>query len=124
MITFKELSEKVVSVAQRKKMARRMSKLQKSAGFQLKKKRNSLRVRDTAKLTVIAKKKVTQIFRDKFYKNYKEMSLQMKVQADQKIQQKYGASIAKKVTKMMPKLKAAEKDRVLRARAAHGDKGE
>ena len=57
MITFKELSEKVVSVAQRKKMARRMSKLQKSAGFQLKKKRNSLRVRDTAKLTVIAKKK-------------------------------------------------------------------
>jgi hypothetical protein len=120
MITFKELSEKVVSVAQRKKMARRMSKLQKSAGFQLKKKRNSLRVRDTAKLTVIAKKKVTQIYRDKFYKNYKDLPVQLRVKADQLIQQKYGPGIAKKVIKMMPNLKAAEKERVKAARDAYG----
>tara|TARA_B110000967_G_C18766426_1_gene500656 strand:- start:71 stop:442 length:372 start_codon:yes stop_codon:yes gene_type:complete len=120
MITFKELSEKVVNIAQRKKMARRMSKLQKSAGFQLKKKRNSLRVRDTAKLTVIAKKKVTQIYRDKFYKNYKDLPVQLRVKADQLIQQKYGPGIAKKVIKMMPNLKAAEKERVKAARDAYG----
>ena len=120
MITFKELSEKVVSVAQRKKMARRMSKLQKSAGFQLKKKRNSLRVRDTAKLAIIAKKKVTQIYRDKFYKNYKDLPVQLRVKADQLIQQKYGPGIAKKVIKMMPNLKAAEKERVKAARDAYG----
>ena len=120
MITFKELSEKVVSVAQRKKMARRMSKLQKSAGFQLKKKRNSLRVRDTAKLTVIEKKIVTQIYRDKFYKNYKDLPVQLRVKADQLIQQKYGPGIAKKVIKMMPNLKAAEKERVKAARDAYG----
>ena len=97
-----------------------MSKLQKSAGFQLKKKRNSLRVRDTAKLTVIAKKKVTQIYRDKFYKNYKDLPVQLRVKADQLIQQKYGPGIAKKVIKMMPNLKAAEKERVKAARDAYG----
>ena len=52
------------------------------------------------------------------------MSLQMRVQADAKIQQKYGAAIAKKVTRMLPKLKAAEKERVKAARAAYGDKDE
>jgi hypothetical protein len=86
----------------------------------LKKKRNSLRVRDTAKLTVIAKKKVTQIYRDKFYKNYKDLPVQLRVKADQLIQQKYGPGIAKKVIKMMPNLKAAEKERVKAARDAYG----
>ena len=124
MITYKELMERVVSVAQRKKQARRMSKLQKSAAFQLKKKRNSLRIKDTAKLTIIAKKKITQAIRDKFYKDYENMSMVMKVQVDQKIQQKYGPGIAKKVMKAMPKLKAAEKERVKAARASYGDKDE
>jgi len=120
MITFKELSEKVVSVSQRRKMGIRMSKLQKSSSFQLKKQRTALRVRDTSKLTVIAKKKVTQIYRDKFYKNYKDLPVQLRVKADQLIQQKYGPGIAKKVIKMMPNLKAAEKERVKAARDAYG----
>ncbi len=124
MKKFSDLYEKTVNVAQRRKMARRMSKLQKSSAFQKKKQRTALRTRDAAKLAVIAKKKVTQMYRDKFYKNYKDMSLQMRVQADAKIQQKYGAAIAKKVTRMLPKLKAAEKERVKAARAAYGNKDE
>ena len=89
-----------------------------------KKQRAALRTRDAAKLSVIAKKKVTQMYRDKFYKNYKDMSLQQRVQADAKIQQKYGAAIAKKVIRILPQLKAAEKERVKAARAAYGDKDE
>ena len=41
MITFKELSEKVVNVAQRKKQARRMAKLAKSPAFLVKKKKSN-----------------------------------------------------------------------------------
>ena len=121
MKKFSDLYEKKVNVAQRKKMARRMSKLQKSSAFQMKKQRAALRTRDAAKLSVIAKKKVTQMYRDKFYKNYKDMSLQQRVQADAKIQQKYGAVIAKKAQRALPKLKSAEKARIKAARAAMKD---
>jgi hypothetical protein len=126
MKTFKEmydsLDEKTMGKAQRKKQGRRMAKLQRSSAFQMKKKRNALRTKDTAKLAVIAKKKATQVIRDKFYKDYKNMSLTMRVQADQKIQQKYGAMIAKKAKKMLPQLKSDEKVRVKAARAAYKDK--
>ena len=124
MITFSDLYERVMGKAQRRKQGRRMAKLQKSSAFQMKKKRNALRTKDTAKLSVIAKKKATQIMRDKFYKDYKNMSLSMRVQADQKLQQKFGPVIAKIAKKMLPKLKSAEKERVKAARAAHGDKDE
>ena len=124
MITFSDLYERVMGKAQRRKQGRRMAKLQRSSAFQLKKKRNALRTKDPAKLTVIAKKKATQIMRDKFYKDYKNMSLAMRVQADQKLQQKFGPVIAKIAKKMLPKLKSAEKERVKSARAAYGDKDE
>ena len=128
MKTFKEmydsLDEKTMGKAQRKKQGRRMARLQRSSGYQMKKKRNALRTKDTAKLTVIAKKKATQSIRDKFYKDYKNMSLNMKVQADQKIQQKYGPMIAKKAKRMMPGLKADEKERAKAARAAYGNTDE
>ena len=124
MITFSDLYERVMGKAQRRKQGRRMAKLQRSSAFQLKKKRNALRTKDTAKLTVIAKKKATQVMRDKFYKDYKNMSLAMRVQADQKLQQKFGPVIAKIAKKMLPKLKSAEKERVKSARAAYGDKDE
>ena len=48
----------------------------------------------------------------------------MRVQADQKIQQKYGPMIAKKAKRMMPGLKAAEKERAKAARAAYGNTDE
>ena len=75
MKTFLELYEGVASVSQRKKLARRMAKLQKSPAFQMKKKRSALRMRDPAKLLVIARKKLKQKYRDKLFPDYKNQSV-------------------------------------------------
>jgi len=123
MITFKELYEgiKKVDVVQRKKMARRMAKMAKSPAFQLKKQKAALRMRDPAKLQAAAKKKVINSFRDKFYPGYEQMSLQQRVVADQKLNQKYGKKIDKMVKKAVMKLKKQEVERVKQARAALRD---
>ena len=119
MITFKDLSEKLVDVTQRKKASRRMAKLAKTPSFQLKKKKSLLKRRDTAKLIVVAKKQVVNKFRKKFAPDYKNMSPQERVLVDQKIQQKYGAKIAKIAKKVAVKLKAKEGERVQKAKAAY-----
>ena len=119
MIKFSDIYEKKVDVVQRRKQARRMSRLAQSAGFQLKKKRSLLRVRDIGKLTVAAKKKVVQQFRDKFYPDYTEMCLQQRVIVDQKLQQKFGAKMAKLTKKLVTKLRAGEAERVAKAKAAY-----
>ena len=119
MKTFLEyLEEKTVSVLQRKKAARRMSKLQRSASFQAKKKRTALRIRDAGKLAVIARKKTIQMFRDKFYPTYKEMALAQRVKVDQIIQQRFGPKIDKISMKMAIKLKKLEVERVKKVKAA------
>ena len=124
MITFKELYEgiKKCDVVQRKKMARRMAKIAKSKSFQFKKQKAALRMRNPAKLQQVAKKKVIQSFRDKFYPGYNQMSLQQRVVADQKLNQKYGKKIDKVTKKMVMKLKKQEVERVKKARAALKDK--
>ena len=124
MITFKELYEgiKKVDVVQRKKMARRMAKMAKSKSFQFKKQKAALRMRNPATLQQVAKKKVIQSFRDKFYPGYNQMSLQQRVVADQKLNQKYGKKIDKVTKKMVMKLKKLEVERVKKARAALKDK--
>ena len=76
MKTFRELYEAVASVVQRKKMARRMAKIARAPATQLKKKRARLKMRNPAKLAVLARKKTIQSFRDKFYPGYGDMSLQ------------------------------------------------
>ena len=119
IIKFSDIYEKKVEVVQRRKQARRMSTLAQSAGFQLKKKRSLLRVRDIGKLTVAAKKKVVQQFRDKFYPDYTEMGLQQRVIVDQKLQQKFGAKMAKLTKKLVTKLRAGEAERVAKAKAAY-----
>ena len=116
MITFKELSEKLVNVAQRKKQARRMAKLAKSPVFQFKKKKAMLKMRNPAKLHMAARKKTIQLFRDKFYPSYAEMSLQQKVKIDQLIMKKYGSKIDKISKKMAMKLKKQELQRIKKAR--------
>ena len=88
MKTFQELYE-VMSVSARKKLARRMAKLQKSPAFQMKKKRSALKMRDSVKLLMVARKKLMQGYRDKFYPGYKNMALQQKVKTDQLIMKKY-----------------------------------
>jgi len=116
MITFKNLYEKIVSVTQRKKMARRMSKLVKSPAFQMKKQRAMLKRRNPAKLAQVARKKTIQSFRDKFYPGYKNMSLQQKVKTDQLIMQKYGTKIDKISKKAAMKLAKLEVERIKGAR--------
>tara|TARA_B100000768_G_C10955584_1_gene239502 strand:+ start:170 stop:547 length:378 start_codon:yes stop_codon:yes gene_type:complete len=116
MITFKNLYEKLVSVTQRKKMARRMSKLAKSPAFQMKKQRAMLKRRNPAKLAQVARKKTIQSFRDKFYPGYKNMSLQQKVKTDQLIMQKYGTKIDKISKKAAMKLAKLEVERIKDAR--------
>ena len=120
MKTFLEhlLDEKVVSVIQRKKMARRMSKMMRSKSFQAKKKRMALRMRDAGKLALIARKKVIQQFRDKFYPTYRDMALQQRVKVDQIIMSRYSAKIDKFAKKMAIKLKKLEVERVKKARAS------
>jgi len=116
MKKFKELYEKLVNVNQRKKQARRMSKLAKSASFQMKKKRASIKMRDPAKLAQVARKQTMKSFRNKFYPGYDQMALQQKVKIDQMIQQKYGSKIDKISKKAAVKLKAAEVDRIKKAK--------
>ena len=118
MKTFSEfMNERVVSVIQRKKMARRMSKMAKSSSFKAKKKKAMLRMRNPAKLAQVARKKTIQMFRDKFYPSYKDMSLQQKVKIDQLIMVKYGKKIDKISKKMAMKLKKVELERIKKARA-------
>ena len=120
MKNFTELYEglKKVDVVQRKKQARRMAKMAKSASFQMKKKKAALRMRDSAKLQTVARKQVIKSFRNKFYPNYDQMSLQQRVVADQKLNQKYGKKMDKMTKKAVMKLKKVEVERVKKARAA------
>ena len=120
MKTFKELFE-VMSVQTRKKMGRRMAKLAKSPAFQFKKKKALLKMRNPAKLAQAARKKTIQSFRDKFYPQYNEASIQQKVKIDQLIMSKYGSKIDKISKKMAMKLKKQELERIKKARENKSD---
>ena len=122
MKDFKEFNEAVASVLQRKKMARRMSKMARSPAMKMKKKRAALRMRTPGKLALLARKKTIQKFRDKFYPTYGGMALQQRVIVDNKIMQKYGAKIDKISKKLLMKLKKTEMERVKKARAALKEK--
>ena len=121
MKTFKELYE-VATVVQRKKLQRRMAKMAKSPVIQMKKKRAMLKMRNPAKLNILARKKTIQKFRDKFYPTYGGMSLQQRVIIDNKIMQKYGKKIDKLSKKLLMKLKKTEMERVKKARASLKEK--
>ena len=112
MITFSDLYEKTLSLSQRRKKAIKMKMMARSSIFQSKKKKSLMRVRDISKLQVLARKKVIQKIRDKFYKDYDNMSLQQRVKVDQQINTKYGAKIQKMTTKMVRELKGKEAARV------------
>ena len=121
MKTFSEfISEapRVVSVSQRRKQARRMAKIARSAVVQAKKKRARLKTRSTAKLAQLARKKTIQKFRDKFYPQYNDASLQQRVKIDQMIMAKHGQKIDKVAKKALVQLKKKELERVKQARAA------
>ena len=116
MKKFKDFYEAVASVVQRKKLQRRMAKMAKSPVIQMKKQRAMLKMRNPAKLVLLARKKTIQKFRDKFYPGYKDMGLQQRVKVDQMIMQKYGKKIDKISKKVAKQLQKLEVERVKKAR--------
>ena len=118
MKTFSEfINERVVSVLQRKKQARRMAKIARSPATQAKRKKAMLKMRNPAKLAMVARKKTIQAFRDKFYPQYADSSLQQRVKIDQLIMVRYGKKNDKISKKMIVILKKKELERVKKARA-------
>ena len=119
---FSDLDERVVSIAQRKKQARRMAILAKSSAFIRKKKRTMMRIRNSAKLLLVAKKQTLMNFRKKLYPNYKDMPIPQKVKVDQIIMQRFGKKIDKVAKKVAMKLKAKEAERVAKLKAGAAEK--
>ena len=120
MITFSELYSdinelKKVNLAQRRKQARRMAKLTKTAAFQKKVQRSKLRVASPEKIKVKAAKLAKKKVLDKFYPKYKEMPLQQRVKIDQIVAQKYGGMINKIA---MRSVKVVKKNEILKVKKA------
>ena len=114
-----ELDE-IMSVSARKKQARRMAKMARSPAVKMKKQRTKLKVRPPAKLAMLARKKTIQSFRDKFFPQYADSSLQQRVKIDQIVMARYGKKIDKLAKKLLMKLKKTELERVKKARANLG----
>ena len=118
-----ELTEfRVIGKAQRRKIARRMARLVKTAGFKTKVKRSMLRIASVAKQKVKAAKLAKQQVIDKYFPTYKSMSLPQRVKTDQKIQQRYGGLINKLTVKKMKVVKKKEIEKVKKARERIGQK--
>ena len=118
MKNFREFYTEVMSVSTRKKMAKRMAILARSPAVKMKKARTKLKVRNTAKLTIVARKEALKTIKLKYYPTYDEMPMSQRIKVDQKIQQKYGKSIDKIVRKKLTALKSSEVERVAKAKEA------
>ena len=121
MKNFRELYTEVMSVATRKKMSKRMAKLARSPAVKMKKARTRLKVRSTAKLSIVARKQALKAIKLKHFPTYNEMPMAQRIKVDQKIQQKYSKAIDKIVKKKMAKLKSDEVSRVQAAKEAKKD---
>ena len=114
-----ELSEfRVISKAQRRKIALCMKRLTKSAAFKKKVEKSKLRVANPAKQKVKAAKLAKQKVIDKYYPKYKEMGLAQRIKIDQLIQQKYSGMINKLTMKLARVVKKKEIEKVKKARMA------
>ena len=114
-----ELSEfKVISKAQRRKMAIRLKKLVKSSAFQKKVQKSKLRIANPAKQRVKAAKMAKQKVIDKYYPKYKEMGLAQRMKTDQIIQAKYSGMITALTKKLGKVVRAKELEKVKKAREA------
>ena len=109
---------RVINVAQRRKIARRMKRLAKSSAFQKKKERAKLKIASPEKQAVKARKAAKKIIIKKFFKNYDKLSPQMKMKVDQRIAAKYGNAINKIAQRMKIRVKKGEIEKVKAARAA------
>jgi len=104
-----ELTEfRLIGKAQRRKIARRMAKLVKTAGFKKKVERSKRKIASFAKQKVI----------DKFYPKYKEMGLAQRMKTDQIIQAKYSGMITALTKKLGKVVRAKELEKVKKAKEA------
>ena len=118
MSNLSDLYERTVNVVQRRKQARRMARLAKSASFKMKKKRSALRRRSPEKISILARKQAIKMFRDKFYPGYNNMAFAQRVKVDQMLMQKHGTRIDKVAKKKALILKKGESERISKARDA------
>ncbi len=121
-----ELTEfRLIGKAQRRKIARRMARLVKTAGFKKKVERSKKKIASFAKQKVKSAKLAKQKVIDKFFPSYKKMSLPQRVKTDQKIQARYGGMINKLSTKLMRVVKKKEIEKVaaFRKKASGGSDG-
>jgi len=117
-----ELTEfRVIGKAQRRKIARRMAKLVKTAGFKKKVERSKRKIASFAKQKVKAAKLAKQKVIDKYFPTYKSMGLPQRVKIDQKIQQRYGGMVNKLSVKLMKVVKKKEIEKVKKSREKTAD---
>ena len=120
-----ELTEfRLIGKAQRRKIARRMARLVKTAGFKKKVERAKKKIASFAKQKVKAAKLAKQKVIDKYFPSYDQMSLPQRVKTDQKIQAKYGGMINKLSVKLMRVVKKKEIEKVQAFRQSVADKGD
>ncbi|SVD37819.1 uncharacterized protein METZ01_LOCUS390673, partial [marine metagenome] len=110
--------EKSVPLLQRKKMARRMRKMAKSAIFKMKKARSALRRKTPEKILALARKKAINMIRKKFYPTYKDMAFAQRIKIDQRIMVQFGKKIDKISKKMAMIIKKGEGARIAKAKEA------
>jgi len=123
MITFSELYSdinelKKVNLAQRRKQARRMAKITKTAAFKRKVELSKRRVASPEKIKVKAAKLAKKKVLDKFYPQYKDMPVQQRVKIDQMVAAKYGGMINKIATRSVVTVKKNELEKVKQAKQA------
>ncbi len=126
MITFSELYSdinelKKVNLAQRRKQARRMAKITKTAAFKRKVELSKRRVASPEKIKVKAAKLAKKKVLDKFYPQYKDMPVQQRVKIDQMVGAKYGGMINKIATRSVKVVKKKELLKVKQARMKKQD---
>ena len=112
---------KLISKAQRRKIALRMKRLVKTASFKKKVERSKRKIANFAKQKVKAAKLAKQKVLDKYYPKYKEMGLAQRVKIDQLIQTKYSGMINKLTMKLAKVVKKKEIEKVKKARQAKQD---
>ena len=115
---------RVIGKAQRRKIARRMARLVKTASFKKKVERSKKKIASFAKQKVKAAKLAKRKVIDKFFPTYDKMSLPQRVKTDQKIQAKYGGMINKLSVKLMRVVKKKEIEKVQAFRKSVADKGD
>jgi len=120
-----ELTEfRVIGKAQRRKIARRMARLVKTASFKKKVERSKKKIASFAKQKVKAAKLAKQKVIDKYFPSYNSMGLAQRVKADQKIQARYGGLINGLSVKLMKVVKKKEIEKVKAFRQKVADEGD